>query len=84
MPRTVRNFWIEVTIDGKTSKFAGGPQSKDGGFTLIVKQRNSGEVTEALHVEGRVLADGSLQTEARLDAEYWTPGDGALIASSER
>lgn len=41
MPRNVRNFWIEGRIDGRDSTFAAGPATKDGGFSLTIKQRPS-------------------------------------------
>jgi len=34
--RRVRNFWIEVRIDGRKTPLRGGPMSKDGGFTLSI------------------------------------------------
>lgn len=83
MPRNVRNFWIEIEIDGRKTRFGGGPSSPDGGFTLTVKQRNHGRVTDALHVVGTADDDGTLQTEARLDVAYWWSED-ALIAASKR
>lgn len=52
MPRNVRNFWIEVEIDGQKSKFAGGPQSKDGGFSLTVRQRHEGNIRRSVHIAG--------------------------------
>lgn len=53
MPRNVRNFWIEVEIDGRTTKLAGGPRSKDGGFTLRIKQRSKGDIITPVHIEGK-------------------------------
>ncbi len=52
MPRNVRNFWLEGSIDGRSSKISGGPQGKDGGFELSVLMRDKGEVVEALDVRG--------------------------------
>lgn len=57
MPRNVRNFWVEVEIDGQVTRLAGGPKAADGGFVLTVKQRDHGRVTTALTVDG--LAVGS-------------------------
>jgi hypothetical protein len=53
MPRNVRNFWVEVEIDGRKTKFAGGPRSKDGGLRVTIKQRHRGKVVKALEVEGQ-------------------------------
>lgn len=52
MPTNVRNFWIEIEVDGKTTKIATGPQSKDGGFTMTIKQRQDGEIIQPLTIEG--------------------------------
>lgn len=60
MPRNVRNFWLEADIDGRRSRFEGGPRSKSGGFTVTVKQRDCGEVTTAGRLYGYAWADGTL------------------------
>ena len=58
MPRNVRNFWVDAEIDGRRTYLSGGPQRKDGGFTLSVKVRDRGGIAKALLVSGRVLSDG--------------------------
>lgn len=78
-----RNFWIEIEVDGRTTKVETGPQSADGGMRITLKQRNKGKITEALHIECTAKA-GYLQTDARMDAEYWMPGDGMLTVATER
>ena len=60
MPRNVRNFWLELEVDGKKTKVATGPVGKDGGFCLIVKQRDEGEVTIAGWLVGLVDGEGGL------------------------
>lgn len=61
MPRNVRNFWIEVKVDGRKSQIATGPTGKDGGFYLRVLVRENGAISErVLAVEGRALSDGRL------------------------
>jgi hypothetical protein len=60
MPRNVRNFWVEVEIDGRKTKFAGGPRSKDGGLRVTIKQRHRGKVVKALEVEGEASGDDLL------------------------
>ncbi len=60
MPRNVRNFWVELSIDGRPTPIAGGPRNKDGGFDLVVKMRDKGGIKEAFAVNGRVLSDGRL------------------------
>lgn len=61
MPRNVRNFWVEASIDGRKAKFASGPRSKTGGIQLTVRQRNKGQVTVALRVGTYVGPDGQLR-----------------------
>ena len=79
--KNVRNFWVEIDVNGV--KTAAGPLGANGQFTATVYQRNGRKVTTALHIEGRVFPDGTLQTEARLDERYWS-GEEALIAVSQR
>jgi hypothetical protein len=60
MPRNVRNFWVELDVDGR-SRVATGPRSKDGGFELNIKMRDEGSVKEAVRIVGNALEDGSLE-----------------------
>lgn len=57
MPRNVRNFWIEATIDGRPTRIAAGPRRKDGGFALSVLMRDQGGIVDALTVEGYATAE---------------------------
>lgn len=52
MPRNVRNFWIDGTIDGRSSGLSGGPQGKDGGFSMTILQREDGAVADGMRVTG--------------------------------
>ena len=54
----MRNFWIEATIDGKKTKLASGPRSKDGGFELFIYQRVNGESVNVLTVTGHAPTKG--------------------------
>jgi hypothetical protein len=63
MPRNVRNFWLELKVDGKKSKVATGPVAKDGGFTLVVRQRCDGGITKAGTLRGVALLDGTLKLD---------------------
>lgn len=53
-PEPCRNFWIEAEIDTPRGKqiLAGGPASKDGGFSLKIKIRNQGEYREVMTIAG--------------------------------
>ena len=53
MPRNVRNFWIELSVDGRSSKIAAGPVNKNGGFELTIKQRDKGGIKDAFTIIGR-------------------------------
>lgn len=63
MPRNVRNWWVEGTIDGRAMVKLGGPQAKDGGFTLTVFQRDEGSVKTALRLSGWVDGSGILRLD---------------------
>jgi len=74
MPRNIRNFWLEASIDGQKTKLSGGPKSADGGFSLEIKQRDDGEIFTAATVSGFVGEDGHLRLviEKRDDSDKWT------------
>lgn len=48
MPRNVRNFWIDVDIDGRETKLSGGPVAADGGMDVTLSVREGGAVSRAL------------------------------------
>ncbi len=54
----VRNFYIDARIDGRKVRLSGGPQRKDGGFTLTITQRDKGMIVNALVIEGHARAAG--------------------------
>lgn len=60
MPQHVRNFWLDARIDGRSTRLSGGPRARDGGLSLILYQRNQGEVTAALRVSCRADENGGL------------------------
>lgn len=60
MPRNVRNFWLELTVDGKSTRVETGPMAKDGGFKLVILQRDKGSNIHAMEVQGRAKSDGTL------------------------
>lgn len=67
-PRNVRNFWLELTVDGRKSRIACGPVRKDGGFDLVIKQRHKGKVMEVGDIIGRAYGN-------RLDLRGWIKVD---------
>ena len=61
-PRNVRNFWVQSEIDGRCTTLVGGPAAKDGGFHLNIRQRDEGNITHPLTIDGRVVDDELLLT----------------------
>jgi hypothetical protein len=48
----MRDFWIEVDIDGRRTKLRGGPRSKGGEMSLTIYAKNThNESEEILHVK---------------------------------
>lgn len=56
-PLRARNFWLNLDIEGRESKLQGGPRRSDGGFTLDISRRHSGNVTPTLRILGQALRD---------------------------
>ena len=48
MPRNVRNSWVAVDIDGRSTPLEGGPKGAGGGMSGAVYVRHKGEVEKAL------------------------------------
>lgn len=82
MPNNVRNFWIELTVDGVTKRIATGPRSKDGGFTLTILQRDKGEIVKAARIVGMATANGKIFMDAEFKAD--NPSVSVIRVSTER
>jgi hypothetical protein len=55
MPRNVRNFWIELDVDGRKERVETGPVRADGGFQMTIRIRDEGSISDTvLLVEGNV------------------------------
>ena len=54
MPRTVRNFWIDLNIPGRTP-IGAGPKAKDAGFRAVVYIRENASVAEGLVITGDIV-----------------------------
>jgi len=67
----MRNFWIEATIDGRKTKFTGGPRGETGGFDLTIRRKVNGSSQVALAVRG-AMVDG------HPTVTVWGP-DGELV-----
>lgn len=77
MPKSVRNFYLQGAIDGKKSPLKAGTRSKDGGFTLTIKQRVNGGIKDVATITGRVSAcKKNLGLEVQVGENVlkcWTP-----------
>jgi hypothetical protein len=64
----LRDFWIEIEVDGRKTKVACGPKGKHGGFSMKIYQRNNGVVGEPTEIKGRVIGEQlSLTGSARAE-----------------
>ena len=54
----VRNFWVDVTVDGRETVLSGGPRAKDGGMVTRFYIRNAGESYHALTVQCDMIDNG--------------------------
>ena len=62
MPRIVRNFWVDVDVDGRQTMIGTGPKGYRGGLKLTLYQRNEGSVDKALAIDCYWGSDGQLHT----------------------
>lgn len=61
----VRNFYASIENDRGRAPCGTGPQGKDEGFWITVKQRNRGNIMDALTIRGKVNPDGQLELIVR-------------------
>jgi hypothetical protein len=52
MPRSVRNFWVDLNVDGRRTAVGSGPRRKDGGFSEEIYIRDEGCIRRALSISG--------------------------------
>lgn len=81
---TVRNFWIDAQIDGRTTMLSGGPRSKDGGFDLVVKIRDDDSIRRAVRLSGIARDDGTLSLMSELLGEGWADFGSDMILRTVR
>lgn len=65
----IRNWWIDVDIDGRQTRLSGGPRNKDGGFSLRIYQRDDNSIIEAGYIRGRVGYDDKLILEGSINGQ---------------
>jgi hypothetical protein len=74
MPRTVRNFWIDLEVDGRKHRIKAGPKSKSGGFACKILQRADGEIYEKdLVISGNVISENGFNKSLIL--RVWVDGE---------
>ena len=83
-PRNVRNFWIEVDVDGRQEKIAAGPKGKDGGMEIQLHQRDYGGVSHVLSIWCHSNRDGLLVTEIQPRMKFVESNNGELRYITER
>lgn len=74
--RNLKNFWIELLIDGRKTKISTGPRSKSGGFSMTIFMRDRGKSVKGLVITGRASTGGSL---VELHTTQWGP-DSSLLS----
>ena len=65
----VRNFWVDVTVDGRETVLSGGPRAKDGGMRAVFYIRDAGSIAKALTVDCYTGADGLLKLAIQTDGQ---------------
>jgi hypothetical protein len=65
----ISNFFIWADIEGETEHLSGGPMSEDGGFTLVIHQRNEGGVVTPINIMGKCDEHGKLELKVLLHGE---------------
>jgi hypothetical protein len=60
--RAVRNWFIDVDVDGRESGVQTGPKAKDGGFSMRLLQRKEGGAVEVLSLRGVARGDALVLT----------------------
>jgi hypothetical protein len=85
--KKIRNFWLNIDIDGQMKQVSCGPSKPDGGLRGTIKMRLEGRPTDVLRIRARALLDGQLVLEvfavsdeaAKLMECHNYPGVGPLL-----
>jgi hypothetical protein len=83
MPRNVRNFWIEIEVDGRKERIACGPKSASGGFTMKLLMRNEGEVMHVANISGRRVGEELEAVISPVEAT-WDTFDNEFVTTTAR
>ena len=65
---TIGNFFIWAQLDGIDDILEGGPRGTDGGFNLVIHQKNDGGVLTPVQIRGR-SEDGGLSLEVMINGK---------------
>lgn len=69
MPRNVRNFWLDLHVDGKKHPVRTGSVTADGGFDLEILIRREGSISdESVRIRGYVCPNGNLTVDAEVSS----------------
>lgn len=82
----VTNFWVDARIMGRATALTGGPQGKEQGLTIVLKQRDRGGIVTALIIECDAQPDGKLITtiEPQYDEIKVTTKGSRIVLTSMR
>jgi hypothetical protein len=72
MPRNVRNFWIDLNVDGRNG-IGSGPKNKEGGMNATINIRHEGSIYKALKISAWSGDDGRLILEVESPLSKNTP-----------
>lgn len=67
----LRNFWFTAKIDGRKTELSGGPQSREGGMRITIRQRDNGASAPAVVISCHEAGD-DLFTSVTIDGETYT------------
>ena len=60
-PRNVRNFWIDLDVDGRSNSVGTGPIAKDGGFSMTISIRENGKISDnKIRIVGTAHESGNI------------------------
>jgi hypothetical protein len=78
MPRCVRNFFLQIEVDGKKTPIRTGPRSKNGGFHCRLLIRTDGQVhNDDVTIEGR-------ERNGLLYLTIWAGGENIFRRTTKR
>jgi hypothetical protein len=61
MSGSLRNFWADISVDGRDTDIGTGPRTKEGGMRIDLLQRDDGSKKKTFSIECREQ-DGVLTT----------------------